>query len=154
MAHPDTDRVIDRADLTDLLSAWAHAIDFLEWGILGENVFAENVTWDWTASDGTGSLSAVTHGATESVAWFASAIKPDTQIRHVLTNHAYRIDHESAEVTSYMQLVDGASMAIAASGLVMARCTRTGAGWRIAHLRVDEKLPPGVIERLSTDTAS
>ena len=146
-------RVVDRADITDLLALWARAIDFPDWDTLRDHVFAEDVTWEWMASDGMGSLGDQTHGRADTVAWFARAIQPETRIRHVLTNHAYRIEGETAHTTSYMQLVDSANLSCAASGLVIAEHVRTDAGWRIKHLRVEEQIPQGSIDQIAKTTA-
>ena len=152
MNDADLRRTVDRADITDLLALWARAIDFPDWDTLRDHVFAEDVTWEWKASDGLGSLSDQTSGRTATVAWFARAIQPDTRIRHVLTNHAYRIEHDTARTTSYMHLIDSADLRTAASGLVIAEHVRTDSGWRIAHLRVEEQIPVGAIERSTQAT--
>jgi hypothetical protein len=154
MSDAGMQRVIDRAEITDLLATWAHAIDFLEWGALRDDVFAENVTWEWRASDGLGSLTDETHGNAETVAWFSRAIKPGTPVRHILTNHSYRIGDDAAHATCYMQLVDSSSLKTVASGLLTAAFVRSDGGWRIDLLRVEENIPAGSIEQVATGSSS
>ncbi len=146
MTDADQRRTVDRADVTDLLVLWARAIDFLDWDTLRDHVFAEDVTWEWRASDGRGSLGDETRGRTATVAWFARAIQPDTRIRHVLANHVYSTETDTVRTTSYMQLIDSATLLSVAFGLVTAEHIRTDAGWRIRHLRVDEQLREGAIQ--------
>ena len=153
MTDTDLRRTVDRADLTGLLTLWARAIDFPDWDTLRDDVFAEDVTWEWRATDGQRALGDETRGRAATVAWFARAIRPDTRIRHVLTNHVYGIENDTARTTSYMQLIDSANLSCAASGLVIAEHVRTDAGWRIRHLRVEEQIPEGSIEKI-TDAAT
>jgi hypothetical protein len=152
----DIQGLIDRAELTDVLVKFHRAVDYGTWDLLHTDVLTEGVEWESVASDCDGSLEDAISGRDTFVSWLSAAMTGATA-NHLTSNHLYEIDGDSAHTESHMIVVDRTTLTTLATGLVKATYARTPEGWRISHLRIEERMIDGTIsgmkERLGLATS-
>ena len=133
---------IDRIEIHELVNRYAHAIDFMDWELLGR-VFTEDAVADFSSVGDYQEMDAVRRGRDAIVAYYEVALAPFQGVLHFMTNHRVEFDGDTATCTSYMHVLN-----MAMGGIYTCRCRRTKAGWRIEHLSLDERSFDEVAERL------
>jgi hypothetical protein len=124
---------IDRIEIHELLNRYAHAIDFGDFGLL-DHVFTEDAVADFSSVGEYVDVESVLHGRNAIVAYYEVALAPFQGVLHFMTNHLVELDGDSARSRSYMHVLN-----MSMGGIYSCRCRRTDAGWRIEHLKLDER---------------
>jgi hypothetical protein len=127
--------LVDRAEISDLLFAYAHFIDTTQW----EPFFAlftddAELHYPWHGP--------LRFGETDMLSVWEEAFRDFWATQHISSNHRIEIDGDRATTTSY---VHAAHMRDAANygdhfdigGWYRCEMVRTPAGWRIARLRLN-----------------
>ena len=136
-ASDDVRRLLDRAEIADLLTRYTRAIDTGQVDVLDE-VFTDDATIDYTASGG------VSGPVAEVRAWLAANALPlMSQTQHLVGQVEidwHRDDPDTAGVTAYfwnpirIALPDSDPIDMEIGGLYEHEVVRTQAGWRSRRL--------------------
>ncbi len=121
--------LIDRAEITDLLTRYARAVDRQDWDLF-RSVFTPDAHIDYTAVGGiAGDVDIVVGFLTEAMAMFES-------IQHLISNIEITIDRDEAEVTAmvYNPLKLPGHPVWATGGWYHHKLVRTSEGWRSRSL--------------------
>jgi 3-phenylpropionate/cinnamic acid dioxygenase small subunit len=128
-------RLVDRADIEDLLSRYARACDTKDWELY-RAVFTPDAVIDYTKAYG------VRGPVPEVSSWMAKLMTPDyvPETQHMLANVEITIDGDNASAHAYYINPDVRSDGAGGFGLLLnggyytARVCRGPEGWRIARL--------------------
>ena len=132
--------------IASLLSRYYQSIDQADLEALGRDVLAEDAVWEVSQHSPTeGSIRDVVEGRPAVVEWFSKILGGGVSMsegacRHFLSTHVIDVDGDGATSTSHLQAVHTHTLQTLSNGVVRARHVRTPAGWRIAHLRLDEDI--------------
>lgn len=135
-------QAIDRIEIHELLNRYAHAIDALDWSLL-ERVFTEDAVADFSSVAEYQEIDSVLEGRAAIVGYYEVALTPFEGVLHFMTNHLVELSGDEAETRSYMHVLN-----MSMGGIYTCRCRRTDAGWRIEHLRLEERTFDAVAEKL------
>lgn len=131
-------RLVDRADIEDLLCRYARACDTKDWELY-RTVFTAEAEIDYTKAYGIrGSVAEVSR-------WMAKLITPDyvPKTQHMLANVEITVDGDSGRAHAYYINPDVRSDGRGGCGLLLnggyytATVCRTADGWRIARLAAE-----------------
>ena len=125
----DLQTLIDRAEITDLLTRYAHAVDRRDWALF-RTVFTPDARIDYTQVGGiAGDLDTVVGFLTEVMAMFEA-------MQHLISNIDIDIDGDEAKVTAmvYNPLKLPNSPVWATGGWYHHEMVRTPDGWRSRSL--------------------
>jgi 3-phenylpropionate/cinnamic acid dioxygenase small subunit len=128
---PDVAELVARAQIDDLLDAYALAIDKRDWELL-ETLFAEDASLDYSSSGGP-------RGARDEVlGWLQASLPAVTLTQHILTNRRVTVSGDTAEARTelFNPLLfksDGETRLVLLGGVYEDRLTRTEAGWQIVQ---------------------
>jgi hypothetical protein len=135
-------RLVDRAEIIELMSQYALALDFLDRNLYA-SCFTDPVAVDFGSFDfgSLGEGAAQTMSVDEWTDYCWRAIQGSDATHHVITNHHIRFvgDDEAtlrAYVTVKHYIEDVAEYF--SGGLYTDRVVRTGDGWRLAEVRFQE----------------
>lgn len=135
MMQHDARTLSDRAAISDVVIAYATALDTQDWTLFGR-VFADTVTVDYRSFD-----PSLFHELQRDawVAMMQAGFGGFDATQHTSSNHVHRIDGDTAVCTSSMQarhfVVRDAETACATFfGFYTNRLVRGLDGWRISHL--------------------
>jgi hypothetical protein len=138
----------DRIEIHELLNGYALAIDTWDWDLLGR-VFTEDAVADFTSVGRYVKDESTLRGLDDIVTWYEAALEPFRGVMHFMTNHRVEIDGDTARASCYMHVMN-----MGMGGIYETDCVRTGAGWRIRHLRLEEVRFDEVAEKLERHMAS
>lgn len=133
---------IDRIEIHELLNRYAHAIDFMDWELL-EEVFTEDAVADYSSAGEYVEVDSVREGRDRIIEYYEAALAPFAGVLHFMTNHLVEIDGDRARTRSYMHVLN-----VGMGGIYRCVCRRTGAGWRIERLELEERTFGDVAETL------
>ena len=128
---PDIEELIARAQIDDLLDAYALAIDKRDWQLL-ESLFSEDADLDYTSSGGP-------HGARDEVlGWLQASLPAVTLTQHILTNRRVTVHGDTAEARTelFNPLLFRSgeqTQLVLLGGVYEDRLLRTEAGWQITE---------------------
>jgi SnoaL-like protein len=127
-------RLLDRAELEELMNCYAAAIDLRDWARL-RGVFADGeIEADFTSMG----VKEVFRGPAERwVGTVRLTIEGFDATQHFFANHSAEVDGDRAVDTRYMQarhVLDGAHYTV--GGYYTGHMLRTAHGWRIARYRL------------------
>lgn len=128
---PDIDELIARAQIDDLLDAYALAIDRRDWHLL-ETLFAEDADLDYSSSGGP-------HGRRDEVLdWLQASLPEVTLTQHILSNRRITVIGDTAEARTelFNPLLfrsEGQTQLVLLGGVYEDRLQRTEAGWQIVE---------------------
>jgi len=132
LAAINTQTLIDRAALSDVLNNYAAGVDRRDWTLF-RSCFSDDLEADFT-----GVLPGdVCHGADKWVAAAVKLIEPLTATQHIITNHVHDIDRDTAKSRSYLQAqhmqkdAQGNQRHYLIGGYYDYDMVRTGQGWKI-----------------------
>ncbi|RLA38914.1 MAG: nuclear transport factor 2 family protein [Gammaproteobacteria bacterium] len=132
LAEINTQTLIDRAALSDVLNNYAAGVDRRDWTLF-RSCFTDDLEADFT-----GVLPGnVCHGADKWVAAAAKLIEPLAATQHIITNHVHDIDRDTAKSRSYLQAQhmqkdpQGKQRHYLIGGYYDYDMVRTGQGWKI-----------------------
>lgn len=127
----DLQQLCDRAEIQDLLSKYARAVDTGDWE-LWRSLFTDDATVDYTALGGIA-------GTRDSVAdWLSSSMALLPMKQHYVTNIETEISGDTADVIAMFynpMRLPGTADVSTCGGWYRHHLVRTGAGWRSTHLR-------------------
>ena len=141
--------LIDRMEVTELLTRFHRAVDRNAWEMMRTEVLAPEAVWEWTAADASGSVADRAGGADSFVAWLSSSMT-GSNVRHFTTSHLIEIEGDHAHSESYMVVVDTVTLDVLANGLLTADHVRRPEGWRMLRCCIDERIPDGMVETIKT----
>ena len=121
----DVQTLIDRAEITDLLTRYARAVDRKDWDLF-RSVFTPDARIDYTQVGGTA-------GSLDEVVDFLSKVMPMFEaMQHLISNIDISIDGDEAKVTAmvYNPLKLPDSEVWATGGWYHHELVRTPDGWR------------------------
>jgi hypothetical protein len=144
----DVQQLADRLEITDVLSRYHRAVDGLDWELLRDRVVTEDAVWEWSAADDQARVEDSAAGREAVVTWLDAALRGST-VRHHTTSHLFEVAGDGARSESYMFVVDRQTLQTLASGVVTADHVRSGRGWRIRRLRIDEQLTSGTVAAMA-----
>ena len=144
----DSNGVVDRYEILELLTKFHRGVDGHDWPMLKDSVLTKDATWESFATDGAVEMEDVVNGADEFLDWLAHATE-GSFARHLTTNHLIDVQGDTGTSESFMYVIDPVTLATLASGVVTAHYARTGDGWRIRQLRIEEQVPLGVVELMA-----
>ena len=126
-------RLLDRAEISDLLTSFAQALDTKDWEGYAET-FAED--GEFRIFD------QVRVGRAEIAAGPARDLTRFARTQHFSTNHVIEVDGDRARAQSYMLAIhvpDAARPAEHADvgGTYRCECIRTSAGWRFQRVTIE-----------------
>lgn len=139
MLEKQVSYLIDRAAISDLLIAFATAVDTKDWNGYADLFDEDGLTEiPVTLPDG----SRVSHKGREGKAqWAANGLASFVYTHHMSTNHLITIDGDTATTTSYVQSVhrksDDPSEVWELGGWYKCSIRRTADGWKFTHVRLD-----------------
>ena len=132
LAEINTQTLIDRAALSDVLNNYAAGVDRRDWTLF-RSCFTDDLEADFT-----GVLPGnVCHGADKWVAAAAKLVEPLAATQHIITNHVHDIDRDTAKSRSYLQAQhmqkdgQGNQRHYLIGGYYDYDMVRTGQGWKI-----------------------
>lgn len=135
--------VADRLEIAELMYRYAWAVDKWDWALL-DQVFADDAVADFssvaehTATDGKA------RGRATVVSWLRSALEKFPDVLHFMSNPLVTFHgRDEAQVTTYMHVLH-----LPMGGIYHCGVRRTAQGWRIAHLRLEERRFEEAAERL------
>lgn len=79
-------------------------------------------------------VESVREGRDRIIDYYETAMAPFAGVLHFMTNHLVELDGPVARTRSYMHVLN-----LGMGGLYECRCRRTGAGWRIERLELEER---------------
>lgn len=124
---------VDRIEIHELLNRYAHAIDFMDWRLL-EDVFTEDAVADYSSAGEYVDVESVREGRDRIIDYYETAMAPFAGVLHFMTNHLVELDGDRARTRSYMHVLN-----LGMGGIYSCVCRRTGAGWRIERLELEER---------------
>lgn len=131
--------LVDRTAISDLLIAFATAIDTKDWTGYSD-LFVDDglVEIPVTLPDGT----RVSHRGRDGMAqWVAGGLASFVFTHHLSANHQITIDGDTATTTSYCQCIhrknDDPSDVWELGGWYKCSVRRTREGWKFTHVRLD-----------------
>ncbi len=125
----DLQTLIDRAEITDLLTRYARAVDRQDWGLF-RSVFTADARIDYTQVGGVaGDVEEVVGFLTPTMAMFEA-------VQHLISNIEFEIDGDEARVTAmvYNPLKLPDTPMWATGGWYHHKLVRTAGGWRSRSL--------------------
>ncbi len=137
----DLQTLIDRAEITDLLTRYAHAVDRQDWDLF-RSVFTSDARIDYTQVGGiAGDLDTVVSFLSEALAVFEA-------MQHLISNIDIAIDGDEAKVTAmvYNPLKLPNTPVWATGGWYHHELVRTAEGWRSRSLLEEASWFHGVPE--------
>jgi len=132
--------LVDRAAISDLLIDFARALDDKDWDGYAANYAVDGVL---------ALLPTVNHVGRAGMAEFAGgSLGKFVGTHHLSTNHAIRIDGDTATTRSYliaahMLDADDPSRHADVAGWYRCKLRRTDEGWRFAHVTLDVRYSSG-----------
>lgn len=131
----DAALLADRAAISDIVIAYATALDTRDWGLFG-SIFADEVTVDYRSFDPD---FAFTLPAARFVEMMQSGFGGFDATQHISSNHVHAIEGGRATCVSYMQashfvVRDGATACATFFGHYTNRLIRTPGSWRLSEL--------------------
>jgi 3-phenylpropionate/cinnamic acid dioxygenase small subunit len=133
------ERLLDRAALADVLSAYATGLDARDW-VLWRSVFLDEVVFDLSSWSGE---PARRLSADRVVAAQARIFGELTATQHFITNHRITIDGDRARVLAHMRAEHWSDSPGAGAGRYTMfgyyddKLTRTKLGWKIAEMQLN-----------------
>lgn len=123
--------LIARAEVTDVMHAYATGIDRRDWQLF-QSIFTDEVDLDfssWGSEPGRRSAKDWAAGVCQSLSGF-------TATQHVMSNHVVTLNGDEAVCVTYMQalhylLIDGKQNMQSLGGYYTNRLRRTATGWKI-----------------------
>ena len=133
--------LMDRAEITDLLTRYARAVDSKDWGLF-RNVFTADARIDYTQVGGIS-------GDLDTIVGFLSKVMPMFEAtQHLISNVDITLDGDQAKVTAmvYNPLKLPDSPVRATGGWYHHELVRTADGWRSRSLVEEASWVHGVPE--------
>lgn len=127
----DAQTLVDRAEISDLLEEYAHAIDTRDFDRVA-SVFTQDAVLDYTSSGGPRGT------RDELVEWLRAALPAVALTQHLLTNRRIRVEGDTATAGTELfnpLLFDGeeGTQLLLLGGSYSDRLVRTVDGWRIVE---------------------
>jgi len=124
-------RLLDEAEIRDLLLAFAHGLDGKDWDAYA-NTFAEDGVFEIFGQQRVG-RAAIAAGPERDLTEF-------DRTQHFSTNHVIAIDGDTATARSYLLAIhipdaDEPDVHTDIGGCYRCTCRRTDEGWRFSHVR-------------------
>lgn len=146
------DEALAHCQITSLLSRYYQVIDRADLTALGEDVLADEAVWEVVQhSPSGGTIEDVVRGKDEILGWFSNILGGEASMsegacRHFISTHVIDVDGDTARSTSHLQAFHTHTLQMLSNGVVVAEHVRTGRGWRISHLRLDENITDADME--------
>lgn len=130
---PSPGELADRAAVSDVVLAYATALDTLDWPLF-RSIFADQVRVDYRSFDPSLDF---TLPADDWVAMMQRGFGGFDATQHISANHVHRIDGDRATCVSYMQASHfvtrgGETFAATLFGRYVNELERMGQGWRLS----------------------
>jgi hypothetical protein len=150
--------VIDRMEITENLARYHHAVDAKDWSSLSalmtEDVVAEYCSLNDIELFG---LEGVYEGRSVVIDWIRTGQEPfqfNGAPTHFMSNHVIELDGDGASSRSYFNDVDLPTGLIIGTGIYNCQHVRTGDGWKIASMRLEQRLCDSVVESIASQRST
>lgn len=134
----------DHEAVIQLIHAYAHGIDSMDEALL-ERTFAEDAVAEYVGVNFPMDLRL--EGFDEILAWLQSSVgdREGALPWHFMSTHLVEVDGDQATLRTFQH-----NRNLSGVGLYTVQARRKGGGWRIAKLRLEERiLDPDLLERLN-----
>jgi hypothetical protein len=145
--EPRLQAMADRVELAELMHRYALAIDTARFDDLC-HVFTVDASVDFGSVDQYVEGETGVNGIERIIAWFRTVLAPFPDVLHFMSNHVVDLDGDRARIRTCMHV-----MHMPMGGVYDAQAVRTPAGWRLRHLRLDERRFEEAAERLMAHMA-
>ena len=128
--------LIDRAEISDVFSRYAMAVDTRDWALF-RTCFTDDVEFDVTSL----SPGVIIHGADQLVEGSKQLFETVETSQHIITNHSHQIDGDTAKSTSYLQAQHVGNGGFGGDQYILAGyysydMLRTEDGWKIKKYKL------------------
>jgi hypothetical protein len=134
---------MDRLDIIDLFTRYAHAVDLCDWDLL-RTAFSDDIQADYSSDDLISNHHTKLNGIDDLVHFFETvqpAIGPGLTI--YMANHLIKLDGDSATITVYAQVLN-----LPIGSVYHAHARRTEKGWRLDRFVFENRYYAGVSNKM------
>jgi hypothetical protein len=143
MGQDRLEAAVDRLEIAELMYRYAWAVDKWEWAMLDE-VFADDAVADFSSVAQFTSGDGIARGRATVVSWLRTSLEKFPDVLHFMSNPLVTFHGSNeAKVTTYMHVLH-----LPMGGIYHCGARRTAQGWRISHLRLEERRFEEAADRL------